>query len=191
MPEETIILEPSDHELVKTCLSGQDDAFSTLVGRYERLVWSVIYNFTGDHPDSNDLSQEVFLRVYRSLHRYNPEYKFSTWVMRIAANLCINWLHKKKSDPVSVDEIAGVKDNRSNPEEQYLEKERMNRIQEAVAMLPIKYRAPIVLFHRQGLSYKDIAEVLNLPETIVKNRLHRARLMLRDRLTSAMEDIRT
>ncbi len=191
MPEETIILEPSDYELVKTCLSGRDDAFSTLVARYKRLVWNVIYNFTGDHPDSHDLSQEVFLRVYRSLHRYNPEYKFSTWVMRIAANLCINWLRKKKPDPASVDEMASVKDNRSNPEEQYLEKERAQRIQEAVATLPIKYRVPIILFHRQGLSYKEIAGILNQPETIVKNRLHRARQMLRDRLTFVMEDIRT
>jgi RNA polymerase sigma factor (sigma-70 family) len=183
-------LEASDYELIKTCLSGRQDAFAVIVTRYKKLVYNVIYNCTGGHGEADDLSQEVFLRVYRSLNRFNPDYRFATWVIKIATNVCLDWLHRNKNEPAPAEALTGVRDNRSNPEEQYMqymEHEELGRIRKAMRELPEKYRIPVVLFHQQGLSYKELEEILNQPETIIKNRLYRARLMMKEKLCPERE----
>ena len=135
-----------------------------------------------DKQEVNDVSQEVFIRIYKSLGRYNPEYKFSTWSVKIATNLCLDILRKKKVDSLPIEEIEGVSTTANTPEDRYIRKERSARIREAIESLPEKYRTPIVLFHQNGLSYEEMTEVLNEPMTIIKNRLYRARLMLREKL---------
>ncbi len=180
-------MDAADHELIKKCLSGQQDAFAGLVTRYKKLVYNVIYNCTGSRGDAGDLSQEVFLRVYRSLNRYNPDYKFATWVIKITTNVCLDWLGQNKNESVPAEALTGVRDSRSNPEEQYMEKEELGRIRKAISELPEKYRIPVVLFHQQGLPYKELEEILNQPESIIKNRLYRARLMLREKLSPERE----
>jgi RNA polymerase sigma factor (sigma-70 family) len=180
-------LDVTDYELVKTCLSGQQHAFSEIVARYKKLVNNIIYNLNGGTSEASDLSQEVFLRIYKSLHRYNPDFRFATWVIKITTNVCLDLLRRKKHEPEPVEYHPEAFDSRSNPEEHYMEKEELRRIRQAIRELPEKYRTPVVLFHQQGLSYKELEEVLNQPETIIKNRLYRARLMLRDRLCSEGE----
>ncbi len=182
-----IRLEEADYDLIKKCLSGQQDAFAGLVTRYKKLVYNVIYNCTGSQGDAGDLSQEVFLRVYRSLNRYNPDYKFATWVIKITTNVCLDWLDRNKNVSVPTEALTDVRDSRSSPEEQYMEKEELGRIRKAISRLPEKYRLPVALFHQQGLTYKELEEILNQPESIIKNRLYRARLMLREILCSKRE----
>lgn len=172
----------SDEELIKQCLAGNQEAFAEIVVRYKRLIYSVVYNMMGDREETYDISQEVFVRIYKALGRYNPEYKFSTWAAKIATNLCLDILRKKKLDSVSIEEIQDVSDGFDTPETRYMEKEKNERVRRAVAELPDKYRIPIILFHQSGLSYEEMTKVINEPMSIVKNRLYRARLMLRDKL---------
>ena len=173
----------SDLELVQKCLAGSQESFEELVNRYKKLIYSVVYNMMPDKQEVGDISQEVFIRIYKSLNRYNPEFKFSTWSVRIATNLCLDMLRKKKLDSVPIEEIGDVSGGSGTPEDSYISKERSRRIRQAINELPDKYRTPIILFHQNGLSYEEIMKVLNEPMTIVKNRLYRGRLMLRDKLS--------
>ncbi len=181
-------MEVTDIELINRCLSGEQDAFSELVTRYKKLIYSVVYNMISDKQDVNDIAQEVFIRIYKSLDRYNPEYKFSTWSVKIATNLCLDILRKKKIDSISIDEMVNVSNGADTPEVKLIKKEKSELIRQAIADLPEKYRVPILLFHQNGLSYEEITEILNEPMTIVKNRLYRARLMLREKLSSQRKE---
>lgn len=181
-------MEPSDYELVQKCLSGEREVFSELVTRYKKLVFSVVYNMISDKQEINDISQEVFIRIYKSLNRYNPEYKFSTWVVKITTNLCLDMIRKKKVDSMPIEEIEGVSSDCDTPEEQFISRERSDRIKKAIQELPEKYRVPIILFHKNGLSYEEMMKVLNEPMTIIKNRLYRARLMLREKLMESRKE---
>jgi RNA polymerase sigma factor (sigma-70 family) len=181
-------VEASDGELVKRCLSGERDVFAEILLRYKRLVYSTIYNFMGSSPDVNDLFQEVFLRIFKSLGRYDPEYQFSTWAMKITTNVCIDRMRQKRPEHAAIEEIEELGDDRPNPEDEYLARERAERIRKAVRELPEDYRTPVILFHQQGLSYEAMVEVLGQPMTIIKNRLYRARVMLRDKLRPDREE---
>lgn len=176
-------MELTDYEVIQKCLAGQQQYFEELVTRYKKLIFSVVYNMINDKEEVSDISQEVFIRIYKALGRYNPEYKFSTWAVRIATNLCLDVHRKKKVDSTPIEEIEDFTDGTDTPEESYLQKERSERIRKAIQALPEKYRTPLVLFHQNGLSYDEMTKVLGEPMTIIKNRLYRARLMLRKALT--------
>ena len=177
-------LEGSDYELVKRCLSGEKEVFREIFFRYKGLVYRTVFNFMGGSQDVPDLFQEVFLKMYRSLGRYNPDYQFSTWTIGLARNLCIDRLRQKGPEHTVADDIEEISDERKNPEEHCIESEQTERVRKAVRQLPEEYRTPLILFHQQGLSYEAITQVLGEPMTIVKNRLYRARLMLRNMLSS-------
>jgi len=181
-------LETPDVDLISKCLNGDNDAFSGLVTRYKKLIYSVVYNMINNKQDVNDIVQEVFIKIYSALDKYNPEYKFSTWAVRIATNCCLDILKKKRIDAVSIEEKIGVSDSVDTPEDEYIKKEKRKRINDELNRLPEKYRVPLILFHKNGLSYDEISQVLNEPMSIVKNRLYRARLMLRDSLSSEREE---
>jgi RNA polymerase sigma factor (sigma-70 family) len=175
-------LEVSDLELIEDCLNGNKDIFSELVNRYKKLIYSVVYNMINDKQEVNDISQEVFVRIYKALDRYNPEYKFSTWSVKIATNYCLDVLRKKKAEFVPIDDMTDISSDADTPEATYIKKERKFLIHKALLELPDKYRIPIVLYHQNGLSYEEMSEVLNEPMSIIKNRLYRARLILREKL---------
>jgi RNA polymerase sigma-70 factor (ECF subfamily) len=181
-------LEESDIEIINGIISGNQALFSVLVTRYKRLIYSVVYNMIPDKQDVNDISQEVFIRIFQSLNRYNPEYKFSTWAVRITTNYCLDILRKKKVDSISIDETQEVLRTMDTPETKYMKKEKTLKIRNAINELPEKYRTPIILYHQNGLSYEEISHILNEPMSIIKNRLYRARLMLRDKLSMAREE---
>lgn len=175
-------MEVSDYEIIQKCLAGKQEYFEELVTRYKKLIYSVVYNMISDKEEVNDISQEVFIRIYRNLNRYNPEFKFSTWSVRIATNLCLDILRKKKVDSMPIEEIEDISSGSDTPETRYLNKERSEKIRRAIEGLPEKYRTPVILFHQNGLSYEEMTKILNEPMTIIKNRLYRARLMLREAL---------
>jgi len=181
-------LELTGYELIQKCLAGQHEYFEELVTRYKKLIFSVVYNMINDKEEVSDVSQEVFLRIYKALDRYDPKYKFSTWAVRIATNLCLDMHRKKKADSTPIDEVRDLSDGMDTPEESYLQKERSERIRRAIQELPEKYRTPIILFHQNGLSYDEMTKVLGQPMTIVKNRLYRARLMLREALMNERKE---
>ena len=175
-------MELTDYELIGECLAGKQEAFSELITRYKKLIYSVVYNMINDKQEINDISQEVFIRIYKALDRYNPEFKFSTWSVKIASNYCLDVLRKRKVDFVPIEEMTDIASNTATPEASYISKERKLLIRKVVLELPDKYRIPIVLYHQNGLSYEEMSEILNEPMSIIKNRLYRARLILRERL---------
>lgn len=180
----------SDFELIKLCLTGKDDAFTELIGRYKYNLAKVIYNLTRNRDEVNDLLQEVLIKIYKSLRQYNPEHTFAAWSTRIAVNHCLDQLRRQKPLPVPLEDSPKLHGNSDSPEEAYLKEESRRILRQTVEELPEKYRIPLILYHQNGLSYQEMVTVLGLPLTIIKNRLYRARLILREKLTAGKEVLR-
>jgi RNA polymerase sigma-70 factor, ECF subfamily len=177
----------ADCELVTRAIAGRDDSFEELVRRYQRPLVSYVYRMTGNYESALDLTQEVFIKVYGSLARYRPEYKFSTWIYRIAHNTAIDHLrrHSTREQELEVTTAEGDTYEKPfaslapTPEEESVRAERRAEIEDVIQALPASYRELIVLRHAHDLSYDEIAEVTGLPLGTVKNRIFRAREAMR------------
>ena len=153
------------------------------------MVYDLAYRMCNNCQEAEDVSQESFLRTYQSLNRFNPNYKFSTWLYQITLNIIRDRLKKKKINYSSFDApITGNDseyfqeplDPKNNPEEILTNKEKTAHIQQAILSLPLKYREVTVLRHLHDLSYTEIANILKLPAGTVKIRIYRAREQLRE-----------
>jgi len=180
-----------DNELVRRAQAGNDEAFEELVRRYERKVYNIAYRMMGNPADANEALQDAFLRAYRFLKRFQFKSSFYTWLYRIATNVCLTKLRKRKSPVVmSLDEPVGtdgelaleVPDHKYNPETMYRQREIREAIKEAVDELPPDYRSVVVLRDLEGLTNEEVSTILNLSVPAVKSRLHRGRLALREKL---------
>ena len=183
----------ADAELVVRALSGREDGFEELVRRYQRPIVAYVYRMVGDYDAALDLAQEVFIRVYNSLGRYRAEFKFSTWVYRIAHNAAIDHLRRVGASRTEEMQVEGEGGNvfekplaskALSPEQETERGERRAEIEEVVGQLPHAYRELIVLRHSHDLSYDEIAEVTGLPLGTVKNRIFRAREAMRELLVA-------
>lgn len=177
----------ADTELVRTALAGRESGFEELVRRYQRPIAAYVYRMVGDYDAALDLTQEVFIKVYGSLSRYRAEFKFSTWIYKIAHNAAIDHLRRgaARETAITSDEdrpALAVESRRLTPEQESERNERCSEIEVVVQMLTPAYRELIVLRHSNDLSYEEIAEVTGLPLGTVKNRLFRAREAMRDLL---------
>ena len=184
-------LAAADAELVVRALAGREDGFEELVRRYQRPIVAYVYRMVGDYDSALDLAQEVFIKVYNSLGRYRPEFKFSTWIYRIAHNAAIDHLRRQgsfRTEDLEVEAEGGrtyekpLASNAPTPEQLSERRERRAEIEEVVQALPPAYRELIVLRHAHDLSYDEIAEVTGLPLGTVKNRIFRAREAMRTHL---------
>jgi len=180
-----------DGELVTAALAGQETSFEELVRRYQRPIAAYVYRMTGDYDIALDLTQEVFIKIHNSLARYRSEYKFSTWIYKIAHNAAIDHLRRcaarEQALTTNVDgerREVSIESKRLTPEQESERVERRNEIETVVQALPGAYRELIVLRHSHDLSYDEIAEVTGLPLGTVKNRLFRAREAMRDQLVA-------
>jgi len=179
----------ADCELVRSALAGRETSFEELVRRYQRPLAAYVYRMVGDYDAALDLTQEVFIKVHNSLERYRSEFKFSTWIYKIAHNAAIDHLRRHavrdQALTTGIDserrEVL-IESRRLTPEQESERKERRSEIEAVVQLLPATYRELIVLRHAQDLSYDEIAEVTGLPLGTVKNRLFRAREAMRDQL---------
>ena len=177
-----------DRDLVATAVSGIEGSFEELVRRYQRPISAYVYRMVGNYESALDLTQEIFIKVYSSLQRYRSEFKFSTWIYKIARNAAIDHLRRGASRETTIgssedDRPALTIDSRRlTPEQESERNERCSEIETVVRMLPASYRELIVLRHSNDLSYDEIAEVTGLPLGTVKNRLFRAREAMRDLL---------
>jgi RNA polymerase sigma-70 factor, ECF subfamily len=176
-----------DSELVAKALTGREENFEELVRRYQRPIAAYVFRMVGDYDSALDLTQEVFIKVYGSLSRYRSEYKFSTWIYRIAHNAAIDHLRRSSTRDQSLTSEADgfqyelpIKSSKPTPEQESERRERRIEIETVVSQLPHVYRDLILLRHSQDLSYDEIAEVTGLPLGTVKNRLFRAREMMRE-----------
>jgi RNA polymerase sigma-70 factor, ECF subfamily len=176
----------SDRELVAIAVTGFDGSFEELVRRYQRPISAYVYRMVGNYESALDLTQEIFIKVYNSLKRYRSEFKFSTWIYKIAHNAAVDHLRRNSTREQSL--VAGIDGDtfdlpiesaRLSPEQESERKERRGEIEAVVRTLPSNYRELIILRHSQDLSYEEIVEVTGLPLGTVKNRLFRAREMMR------------
>ena len=184
----------SDEALMARIAGGQVEAFETLLNRYERAVTTFCYSFLHDRHVAEDVAQEVFMRVYRSAERYRPTAKFTTWLYKIAANLCINEQKKLKVHHArSLDEPAGPDPEGSRiiekiarstalPVTKAERREAGALLEAALAALPDEQRITLVLVEYHGLNYREIAEILEVTVSAVKMRVKRARENLRQLL---------
>ena len=176
----------ADRELVATAAQGLEGSFEELVRRYQRPISAYVYRMVGDYDIALDLTQEIFIKIYASLARYRPEFKFSTWIYKIAHNAAIDHLRRNAGRERSINggtesepQQLAIESKGLSPEQQSEREERRIEIEGVVRLLPTAYRELIVLRHSQDLTYEEIVEVTGLPLGTVKNRLFRAREMMR------------
>ena len=177
----------TDGELIVSAIGGTTDGFEELVRRYQRPITGYVFRMLGDYDSALDVTQEVFIKVYNSLTKYSAEYKFSTWLYRIAHNAAIDHMRRNSVTPQSIEaENADgtyqiqIESRQPSPEEDHERREWRTEIDSVVRCLPSAYRDLILLRHSRDMSYDEIAEVTGLPLGTVKNRLFRAREMMRD-----------
>jgi RNA polymerase sigma-70 factor (ECF subfamily) len=175
-----------DSDLVASAVAGHEGGFEELVRRYQRPISAYVYRMVGDYDSALDLTQEIFIKVYGSLARYRSEFKFSTWIYKIAHNCAVDHLRRHHGREQSL--TAGTESDsyelplesrRPSPEQESERRERKVEIESVVRALPSAYRELIILRHSQDLTYEEIVEVTGLPLGTVKNRLFRARDMMR------------
>jgi RNA polymerase sigma-70 factor, ECF subfamily len=174
-----------DNDLVLRTLDGDVRSYEELVRRYERLVGRVLYPYARREISVEDLVQETFLRAYDRLETFNPDYRFKTWLLAIANNLGVDTLRRRR-EIVEFNPEMHAPVVRS-PEAEALDADRSRGVQEAVATLPEAYGVPLVLRYSEGMSYAEIAEVLDITVPAVKSRLFRARKMLGEKLEQVGE----
>jgi len=186
-----------DNALVSAYLEGNDDAFRVLVTRYQSKLVNYINTLVHDYDLAIDLGQETFIRVFRYADRYRGDYQFSTWLYRIATNLAIDELRRRdRKSRFSFKQMTAlfekdgkplpIPDARPTPEKTLDGKERLARLQAAIDSLPEKYRLPFLLKEVEDLAYDEIAHVLELSLGTVKSRIHRAKLLLREKLAGVL-----
>lgn len=177
-------MEKTDYELVQDCVQGNSEAFEELLNRYKNLVYSVILRMVNDLDDANDLAQEVFIKTYKNLNKYSPEFKFSTWIIKIATNTVIDFRRKKKPDSIDIDEMVYEPADTDTPEASYVQNEGKRALSTAIEKLPDMYKVPIVLYHIEDMTYQEISYILGISLSKVKNRIFRGRKILKDIIVS-------
>jgi RNA polymerase sigma-70 factor (ECF subfamily) len=182
---------PEDQALVRRALRGDRRAFETIVRKYQQPMLNYLGRMVGEREMALDVSQEVFLRAYASLGTYRPEFKFSTWLYRIASNYLIDYWRKKKIAAVSIDQplddeeggrTIQVADETASVVRTLELKELRERLEAALAQVPAHLRELFVWRHVNGLSYEEMAEIKGLPLGTVKNRVFQAKEMMKSLL---------
>ena len=184
-----------DRELVERWRQGEPEAFAALVRRHQRRVFGVLVRMLGSREEAEDATQDTFLNLHRHGHRFRHESRFSTFVYRVAVNAALNRrrsLGRRRAHTDAFQEAQTLQPSRPptelDPERALAEEELRGRLQRELLALPESLRAPVVLFDVEGLSYGEIAEVLDVAEGTVKSRIHRARQTLRSRLADVLAE---
>ncbi len=167
-------------EVLNRVHQGNQEAFTWLVETYQRPVYNLCYRMLGDADEAEDASQETFLRVYKNIKRYDDRRPFSTWLLSIAAHLCIDQLRKRRMVIISMDATPYLEpaDGTPGPEARYHTLEEQGRVQDLLKTLSPQDRAAVVMYYWYDFSYDEIAHSLSLTSSAVKSRLHRARISM-------------
>lgn len=158
----------SDADLVAACLNGDAAAFDVLVLRHQRVVYQLCYRFVGNHADAADLAQDVFVRAYRGLRNFRGQSSLTTWLYRIGVNVCLNHAAVKRPQSEPIEDRQHVDTSSESPADRLLRAERAERVRAAIAALPSKQRAALILRIYHEMSHQDIASVLGSSVGAVK-----------------------
>ena len=190
-------METAEKLLIDRCKSGDRASFDTLIKNYEKRVYNLAYRLSGSYDDANDISVDAFIRVFTAIKLFRGDSNFSTWLFRITTNVYLDRRKRQKNKQhLSLEEYIELEENTVSrqiedpsptPAQATQNKARTDLLQDAIATLPDYQRTMIVLYHTEGLSYEEIAEVMQLPIGTVKSRLNRARLVLREKLLPMKE----
>lgn len=185
-------MDAVDIALIKRAKLGDKQAFERLINLYKDKIYFHGYRMLGNKEEAEDICQETFLRVYINIDKYNEKFKFSTWVYKIATNLCIDRIRKNKKNVFSLDDNSFNDDNidwysivpdaRVNTEEEIILNEQKSIIQKCFEGLSVKYRTIMTLRYVDGLTLQEISKITELPVTTIKTRLHRGREYMRGNL---------
>jgi RNA polymerase sigma factor (sigma-70 family) len=169
--------------LVNECLAGKRESYSPIIRCFQGKIFALCFHFMGTSPDAEDAAMEVFIKAYRKLKGYNPQYAFSTWLFKIAVNHCIGLLRRQKREKEYLDT------QRSNPartieanspEVIFFKDTRQTALENAVNSLPVKYRTALILKYQQDLSYRQISEIMEIPVNTVGSLILRGKKELRE-----------
>lgn len=185
----------TDQDIVALARAGEEAAYRELIRRYERPLFSLLYRMVRDRELAEDLAQETFVKALNAIESYRPEFKFSSWIFKIANNAAIDHLRRRELDTLSLDgsphaetpeaveaTALQIGDRQESPLDAVEARELGGQIEQAIARLRPEYRSCILLRHVEGRAYEEIAEILNLPLGTVKTYIHRARNELRQAL---------
>ncbi|HKB10963.1 MAG TPA: sigma-70 family RNA polymerase sigma factor [Vicinamibacterales bacterium] len=179
----------TDEELVARSIGGDSESFNELVLRWERPIYALAYRTIGREEDARDVCQETFLRAFRALPGFRGQAKFSSWLYRIALNLCRDWIRRERRAPVvqppedvDVMELAAASEPSESIEDLVARKDLSRAVEKAMALLPDEQRTAIVLKEYHGLTFQEIAELLGCPLSTVKTRLYQGLTVLRREL---------
>jgi RNA polymerase sigma-70 factor (ECF subfamily) len=194
MPDQDPTTPAPIDSLIERCLAGDQQAWDTIVQRYWRKVFNVAYKFVGRHDEAEDLTQEIFLKIFRALHTFDRRANFQTWLVSISRNLCIDHYRSVRKeretiardvDPATLSPVARGR----SPHGELESTDLRQLIRRALAELPPTLREAVVLRDLQEFSYQEIADRLGLPEGTVKSRINRGRLELARQLVRLQSDI--
>jgi RNA polymerase sigma factor (sigma-70 family) len=183
----------SDEQLIAQALKGDQKAYESLLVKHRSAIFHVVSKIVRNHEESQDLVQETFMKAFNALESYRSEYRFSTWLYKIAANCAIDFVRKKRIEAMSLDRPIETKDGQVelelpdrtwDPEQDLVRKQKLQSIDQAIESLPDKYREVIIYRHRDDKSYEEIAGILKTPVGTVKARIFRARELLKKKLKS-------
>jgi RNA polymerase sigma-70 factor (ECF subfamily) len=170
-----------ERSLIDRCRAGEDSAFSELVDRYKNLVYGLVYRMVPDRSRTDDLAQDVFLKVYRGLPYFRGEARLSTWIYRIVQNVCTQARSQYRPEVSLEPDASGhVRVDPGAPDVAFAALETRDRLEKAIQQLPDNYRLLIAAHYLQGVQYEDLAEALDIPLGTVKTHLHRAKRQLRE-----------
>jgi RNA polymerase sigma-70 factor (ECF subfamily) len=182
----------TDEELVARSINGDNESFNELILRWERPIYALAYRTIGREEDARDVCQETFLRAFRALPRFRGQAKFSSWLYRIALNLCRDWVRRERRTPVvqppeelDVLELAAAAEPAESIEELVARKDVIRAVERAMALLPEEQRTAIVLKEYHGMTFQEIADLVGCPLSTVKTRLYQGLSVLRRELARA------
>jgi RNA polymerase sigma-70 factor (ECF subfamily) len=175
-------MEDSEAIWVRQAREGDQTAFTQLVEAYQTPVYNLAYRMLGNMVEAEDAAQETFIRAYRRLDTYDPSRKFSSWLLAIASHYCIDVLRRRRVNYLSFDELPPMVElsmpRATQPEQIVVSDQRASAVQRLLDTLPPSYRTPVILRYWYDMSYREIAETMDVTESTIKTRLHRARAKL-------------
>lgn len=186
-------MQEQDDQLIANALQGDQKAYEALLVRHNKAIFHVVLKIVRNKEEAQDLVQETFMKAFNALASYRSEYRFSTWLYKIAANCAIDFVRKKRIEALSLDKPIETKDGQVefevpdtswDPEQDLVRKQKLKSIDEAIDSLPAKYREVIIYRHRDDKPYEEIAGILRVPVGTVKARIFRARELLKKKLKS-------
>lgn len=178
----------TDEQIVQRTVQGEIEAFGVLVRRWEKKVYGLALRMLGHNEDARDVSQEIFLTVYRNLAKFRGESRFSSWLYRIALNCCHNRLRERNGNFIPIDEATAIQ-TEDAVVGRIETKQTVRRVRAALRAIPAEMRQVIVMKEYEGLTFNEIAEILNIPVSTAKTRLYTGLDQLRKRLTAVRDGL--